>query len=166
MDEEMQFTITCGFSTLTICNFGWHNPVLISKRLESEGNVNDGNPFDDSRWNHLCSSFPAGKLHFSFGGLSPSVCQWSSWQLFLGWRKDPGVRQTLGVSVWFNYFLHSNACTASVTSSKIELFVQACFNVHELNLVITLALFLDLKQTLVGPLETFYCQCLPASSKL
>lgn len=44
-------------------------------------------------------------------------------------------RQTLDVYIWFNYFLHSTACTDSVTSSKIELLVQACFNVHELNLV-------------------------------
>lgn len=46
-------------------------------------------------------------------------------------------RQTLDVYIWFNYFLHSTACTDSVTSSKIELLVQACFNVHELNLVKT-----------------------------
>lgn len=50
MDEEMQFTVTCGFNSLIICNFGWHNPVLILKRLESEGSMNDGNPFDASRW--------------------------------------------------------------------------------------------------------------------
>lgn len=79
MDEEMQFTVTCGFSTLIICNSGWHNPILILKRLESEGTMNYGNPFDTSRWkrgtNHLCSAFPPGKLHFSFGGLSPTVSQ-------------------------------------------------------------------------------------------
>lgn len=46
-------------------------------------------------------------------------------------------RQTLDVYIWFNYFLHSAACTDSVTNSKTELLVQACFNVHELNLVKT-----------------------------
>lgn len=79
MDEEMQFTVTCGINTVIICNFGWHNAVLSSKRLESEGSMNDGNPFDASRWkrgtNHLCSAFPPGKLRFSFTSLSPSVCQ-------------------------------------------------------------------------------------------
>lgn len=76
MNEEMQFTVTCGINTVIICNFVWHNAVLILKRLELEGNMNDGNPFDISRWkrgtNHLCSAFPAGKLCF-FSGLSLSV---------------------------------------------------------------------------------------------
>lgn len=48
-------------------------------------------------------------------------------------------REIFGVYIWFIYFLHSAACTASVTSSKIELLVQACLNVpvSELNPVKT-----------------------------
>lgn len=84
MDKEMQFTVTCGINTVIICNFGWHNPVFILKRLESEGNMNDGNPFDASRWkrgtNHLCSAFPPGKLHFSSAALAHLFANKTDWQ--------------------------------------------------------------------------------------
>lgn len=38
-------------------------------------------------------------------------------------------RETFGVYIWFNCFLHSAACTASVTSSETEL-VLACLNIR------------------------------------